>query len=254
MAVGHWDARAARRIFKELRTIDACLPEGYTLEPMKPCDLSSWRGTFPGPEGTPYEGGTFEVNIQLPGGYGFAPPPRLTFLTKVWHPNVSSTNGSTCLFTRDWRPVLTLPKMLLCAQALLSYTDPGDSHDTVVAAQYMDRRDLFERTARDWTNRFANKIARGAFVGDHHEPARYFAPDGWGEGHDGESTNEAAAIHEIISKVVSRKSADARRHLREVLMHIDDHTQSLPECAYLNITRGLKLAYDAWQSDIHDSS
>ena len=157
MTVGHWDPETSKRIFRELRLVDDSLPEGFTLEPWKPCDLSSWRGTFPGPIGTPYEGGAFEVNIQLPEAY-WVVPPRVTFLTKVWHPNVSSTNGSTCLFTTEWSGALTLPKMLLCAFALLGDVAPDESpHDTVVAAQYVNQREMFERTARDWTRRYAKK-------------------------------------------------------------------------------------------------
>jgi ubiquitin-conjugating enzyme (huntingtin interacting protein 2) len=249
MSVGHWDASTAKRVFRELRRLDDNLPEGFTLEPTKPCDLSSWRGTFPGPVGTPYEAGTFEVEIQLPAGY-WQNPPRLTFLTKVWHPNVSSTNGSTCLFTTDWSGAVTLPKMLLCAHALLhdaapDVEDGSAPHDTVVAAQYANRRDMFERTARDWTRRYAKKTPLGAFVGDHNESERYFAPDGWGEGELGESANDLQLVKYLVLKAVDKLADDTRGHLRAVLRHVDAHTDLLPENAYLCIANELKRAYDS---------
>lgn len=46
--------------------------------------------------GTPYEGGLFSVDIQLGDSYPFEPP-KMVFITKVWHPNVSSANGAICL-------------------------------------------------------------------------------------------------------------------------------------------------------------
>ena len=46
-----------------------------------------------GPEESPYEGGVFYVDIQLTDAYPFEPP-KMRFMTKVWHPNVSSANGA----------------------------------------------------------------------------------------------------------------------------------------------------------------
>ena len=240
MAVGHWHPETSKRIFRELRLVDDSLPEGFTLEPWKPCDLSSWRGTFPGPIGTPYEGGAFEVNIQLPEVY-WVVPPRVTFLTKVWHPNVSSTNGSTCLFTTEWSGALTLPKMLLCAFALLGDVAPPDEspHDTVVAAQYVEKREMFERTARDWTRRYAKK------TGKHHRPEIYFAPTGWGEGEFGESTFHDDVVKGVVLRVLNTAAVTTRERLHTVLGLIDAHTESLPENAYICIAKELKLAYDS---------
>ena len=33
-----------------------------------------WKGTLKGPTGTPYEGGVFKIDIQLPADYPFVPP------------------------------------------------------------------------------------------------------------------------------------------------------------------------------------
>ena len=51
---------------------------------------------FPLPPGTPYEGGVFVVDIVIPDGYPFEPP-KMKFMTKIWHPNVSSQTGAICL-------------------------------------------------------------------------------------------------------------------------------------------------------------
>ena len=40
-----------------------------------------------GPEGTPYEGGIFNVELYLPDEYPMVPP-RVLFRTKIFHPNI----------------------------------------------------------------------------------------------------------------------------------------------------------------------
>ena len=37
-------------------------------------NLMHWKGTLKGPTGTPYEGGIFKIDIQLPPDYPFVPP------------------------------------------------------------------------------------------------------------------------------------------------------------------------------------
>jgi ubiquitin-conjugating enzyme (huntingtin interacting protein 2) len=58
--------------------------------------LRHLKGTIEGPVGTCYEGGVFEVDILIPQQYPFEPP-KMKFLTKVWHPNISSQTGAICL-------------------------------------------------------------------------------------------------------------------------------------------------------------
>jgi hypothetical protein len=62
-----------------------------------------WRhliGTITGPEGTPYEGGVFDVDVIIPTEYPFEPP-KMKFITKIWHPNVSSQTGAICLVSNS---------------------------------------------------------------------------------------------------------------------------------------------------------
>ncbi|THF98767.1 hypothetical protein TEA_017839 [Camellia sinensis var. sinensis] len=54
---------------------------GISIKP-KGDNLTHLAGTIPGPLATPYEGGTFNIDIILPDGYPFEPP-RMQFATKV---------------------------------------------------------------------------------------------------------------------------------------------------------------------------
>ncbi|TFY81046.1 hypothetical protein EWM64_g2962 [Hericium alpestre] len=114
------------------------------------------KGSFNGPEGTPYEGGHFDVDIVIPPTYPFQPP-KLKFLTKLYHPNVSSASGAICLdILKDaWSPVLTLKSTLISLQSLLCSPEPNDPQDAEVAKHYMTSRSGFEETARYWTQVYA---------------------------------------------------------------------------------------------------
>lgn len=52
-------------------------------------DVTDLKGRFDGPAGSPYAGGKFHVSIKIPEDYPFKPP-IMKFVTKIWHPNVSS--------------------------------------------------------------------------------------------------------------------------------------------------------------------
>ena len=54
-------------------------------------DLTELSGTIKGPPDTPYEGGTYKLEIKIPDTYPFNPP-RVRFITKVstiYHSNVN---------------------------------------------------------------------------------------------------------------------------------------------------------------------
>lgn len=136
------------RIQKELREIATDKASGVEVEVVGG-SLQRLVGSVPGPKDTPYDGGVFKVDIQLDDQYPFAPP-KMRFLTRVWHPNVSSASGAICLdvLKDQWSPALTLKTALLSLQALLSSPQPDDPQDAVVARQYLSERETFDKTAR----------------------------------------------------------------------------------------------------------
>lgn len=90
-------------------------------------------GTFPGPQGSPYEKGIFDVEILIPDGYPYQPL-KMKFITKVYHPNISSANGAICLdiLKNAWSPILTLKSTMISLQSLLCSPEPNDPQDAEV--------------------------------------------------------------------------------------------------------------------------
>lgn len=150
------------RIKKEYKEVKKSKDAGVNADLVND-DFSHWKGTLQGPSGTPYEGGTFVVDITIPKNYPFEPP-KMRFDTKVWHPNVSSANGAICLdiLKSEWSPALTLRTALLSLQALLSCPNPDDPQDAVVSTQYKADRKLWEKTAKQWTEQYAKPGALAA--------------------------------------------------------------------------------------------
>lgn len=81
----------------------------------------------------------------------------MKFITKVYHPNISSASGAICLdILKDaWSPVLTLKSTMISLQSLLCSPEPNDPQDAEVAKHYMTSRSSFEETARYWTEIYA---------------------------------------------------------------------------------------------------
>lgn len=100
-------------------------------------DIRHWIGYIEGPEDTPYQGGFFQIDIQMPPEYPYKPP-KMKFETKIWHPNISSVTGAICLdiLKDEWSPALTIRTALLSLQALLCVPEPNDPQDAVVAGEY----------------------------------------------------------------------------------------------------------------------
>uniref|UniRef100_A0A061RJZ0 E2 ubiquitin-conjugating enzyme n=1 Tax=Tetraselmis sp. GSL018 TaxID=582737 RepID=A0A061RJZ0_9CHLO len=146
---------ATARIQKELKEIGEDETSGISVE-LVDGSLCHLKGSLQGPKDTPYEGGVFYVDIKLNDMYPFKPP-EMRFITKVWHPNVSSVTGVICLdiLKDDWSPAFTLKVAMLSLQALLSSPEPSDPQDAVVAKMYMSARAQFDQTAKQWTDQYA---------------------------------------------------------------------------------------------------
>eukprot|EP00347_Sterkiella_histriomuscorum_P023230 403335452 len=121
-------------------------------------NLRHWHGTIFGPKDTCYEGGIFQIDIEIPSEYPFKPP-KMRFITKIWHPNISSQTGAICLdiLKNEWTPALTIRTALISLQALLCAPEPDDPQDAEVARQYKSDKKLYEYTAKQWTENFAKE-------------------------------------------------------------------------------------------------
>lgn len=96
----------------------------------------------------------------------------------------------------QWSPALTIKTALLSLQALLCSPEPDDPQDAQVANMYKENMDLFEKTAKFWTETYAKEkneddiIARVCEMGFNKEDARKaLEKHGW---------DESAAVNSLL--------------------------------------------------------
>jgi ubiquitin-conjugating enzyme E2 D/E len=159
-------AGATRRLLSELKKVssgdgDVWLHSGEGVHLFPAGDsLDFWRALIEGPKGSPFEGGTFVLNIVIPHDYPFKPP-SVSFETPVYHCNVNDS-GRICLdiLQEKWNPALSIPKVVEAIRLMLSTPNTDDAlrqwiaeltiaHDASGGADTRYYEKAREATARD---------------------------------------------------------------------------------------------------------
>uniref|UniRef100_A0A7S0NH57 UBC core domain-containing protein n=1 Tax=Phaeocystis antarctica TaxID=33657 RepID=A0A7S0NH57_9EUKA len=146
---------ALKRIMKELKDLSNDPPANCSAGPHTQDDMFTWKATVMGPQGSPYAGGVFFLNVTFPTDYPFKPP-KVQFTTKIYHCNVNSS-GAICLdiLKDQWSPALTISKVLLSISSLLTDPNPNDPLVPEIAQLLLKDPKKHDLTAKEWTQKYA---------------------------------------------------------------------------------------------------
>eukprot|EP00118_Oscarella_pearsei_P005852 m.26860 g.26860 ORF g.26860 m.26860 type:complete len:162 (+) comp29563_c0_seq1:66-551(+) len=124
---------ALKRLMAEYKQLSLNPPEGIVAGPKNEENFFEWEAIIQGPEGTPFDGGVFPVELIFPRDYPLSPP-KMKFTCEMFHPNVYS-DGRVCIsilhppgndplgYERSeerWSPVQSVEKILLSVVSMLA--------------------------------------------------------------------------------------------------------------------------------------
>lgn len=146
---------AYKRIQKEIREMSNDPPANCSAGPKDEKDVYDWEAIILGPEDTPYHGGTFRLSIKFPTDYPFKPP-RISFITPIFHPNVTESGGICLDILKDkWSPALNISKVLLSLVSLLGDPNPDDPMRGDVADLYKRDYETYKKKVREHMQKHA---------------------------------------------------------------------------------------------------
>ena len=150
---------ALKRLQKELSEIQKDTPENCSAGLNNTNDLFNWDATIIGPTETPYEGGIFYLKMLFPADYPFKPP-KITFNTKIYHPNISNnhaerTNICLDILKDKWTPSQGFISVILSLSALLSCPEPNDPLVGEAASLYLKDKKSYIKKAVEFTKNHA---------------------------------------------------------------------------------------------------
>ncbi|KAL7671470.1 hypothetical protein ACOME3_006366 [Neoechinorhynchus agilis] len=152
---------ALKRLMAEYRQLMTDAPEGIIAGPKDEDNYFEWEAVITGPKDTPFEDGVFFASLKFPEDYPLNPP-TMTFLTKVFHPNVYP-DGRVCIsilhapgsdptgyetMAERWSPVQSVEKILLSVMSMLAEPNDMSPANIDAAKMWRENRDEFNKVAR----------------------------------------------------------------------------------------------------------
>lgn len=141
-----------RRLNKEFSRITKKLPEGIQEVNLANDDINTWIITMSGPADTPYVGISMTMKLIFKNTYPHSHPSAY-FISKVYHPNVSS-EGSICIsILKDsgWSPAFSVESVLMSIRSFLDDPNTDDPYDSTAAKLYNKNREEYTKRVREYS-------------------------------------------------------------------------------------------------------
>jgi ubiquitin-protein ligase len=124
-----------RRITKEFQDLAKESKEDFYSYQINEDNIHEWIAVVSGPPDSVYEGHKYKLHIEFTNEYPFKPP-KMKFITPIYHPNVMLTDGEICLdiLKEAWSPVQSITKVLLSIRLLMASPNSASAlnHDAGV--------------------------------------------------------------------------------------------------------------------------
>uniref|UniRef100_A0AAQ4QNZ2 UBC core domain-containing protein n=1 Tax=Gasterosteus aculeatus aculeatus TaxID=481459 RepID=A0AAQ4QNZ2_GASAC len=163
---------ARRRLMRDFKRLQEDPPAGVSGAPSEN-NIMAWNAVIFGPEGTPFEDGTFKLIVEFTEEYPNKPP-TVRFVSKMFHPNgrfillscgslhccyfcvvfdcvvffpTVYADGSICLdiLQNRWSPTYDVSSILTSIQSLLDEPNPNSPANSQAAQLYQENKREYEK-------------------------------------------------------------------------------------------------------------
>ena len=148
----------ARRIASDFKLITTQPPDGVRLISQK--SLLEWECEIDGPLDTIWEGGHFRLSVTFPPEYPFKAP-QVSFITKIYHPNVSTTGGICLdLLIDKWLPSYHIASLLVSIRSFLDDPNPEHGLNSTALEQFRNDKEGYKQTVKQYIKSYASEPAK----------------------------------------------------------------------------------------------
>ncbi|KXJ17453.1 ubiquitin-conjugating enzyme E2 A [Exaiptasia diaphana] len=135
---------ARRRLMRDFKKLQDDPPDGVSGAPTEN-NIMLWNAVIFGPNDTPFEDGTFKLQMEFTEEYPNKPP-SVRFISKMFHPNVYA-DGGICLdiLQNRWSPTYDVSSILTSIQSLLDEPNPNSPANSLAAQLYQENKREYEK-------------------------------------------------------------------------------------------------------------
>jgi ubiquitin-conjugating enzyme E2 A len=138
----------SRRLLREYKKGQQEKTKAYTVS-ISAESVMRWSAVLFGPDGSEWEGATFQLSVVFPDNYPHQPP-DVKFLAPIpFHPNVYA-NGKICIdiLQHNWCSAYELSSVLTSIQALLVDPNPNSPANNEAARLFSENRPEYNRRVK----------------------------------------------------------------------------------------------------------
>lgn len=123
---------------------------GSSAGPKKKTDIYNWNILLKGPNNSCYEDGLFKLSLEFPKNYP-EDPPNIKFVTKIFHPNVSFSDGVICIssLSSDWDPSSNIINVIYSIYDLLKKPNLGHGLNDEALSLYQNDYENFSKKVKE---------------------------------------------------------------------------------------------------------
>eukprot|EP01117_Protostelium_nocturnum_P019691 TRINITY_DN859_c2_g1_i1.p1 TRINITY_DN859_c2_g1~~TRINITY_DN859_c2_g1_i1.p1 ORF type:complete len:169 (+),score=52.08 TRINITY_DN859_c2_g1_i1:200-706(+) len=152
------NTQAPLMLKKQLMELKKNPVDGFSAGLFDDSNVFEWEILIMGPPDTLYEGGFFKASLIFPPQYPNLPP-RMKFLSEMWHPNVYE-NGDVCISilhapgddvwgyekaSERWLPIHGVESILISVISMLSNPNDESPANIEAAKEWRDNKELFRK-------------------------------------------------------------------------------------------------------------